>query len=316
MAELLTDVIGEPGALPIFQYALTELFDNRDGDVLTVAAYRAMGGVRGALSRRADDLYEGLSADQRAASKQLFLRLVTIGEHDDWGRRRVPAAELVSMDVDTVTLEAVISEFGRHRFLAFDRDLITGAPTVEVAHEALLREWALLSGWIETGRHDVKRNASLRAAIAEWEQSNRDDDYLLTGNRLAEYDRWSQETSMRLTMLERDYLDTSLARRDAELATERARALQEAKLHRRARGGWWGFAAAIAAFALVMAVILLARDGAEPKLALLPRTGLHRRAPLGRSPAGRPRVRHRSQRSHDSVHRSVSRDRPPRRDGE
>ena len=109
MAELLTDVIGEPGALPIFQYALTELFDNRDGDVLTVAAYRAMGGVRGALSRRADDLYEGLSADQRAASRQLFLRLVTIDEHDDWGRRRVPAAELVSMDVDTVTLEAVIS---------------------------------------------------------------------------------------------------------------------------------------------------------------------------------------------------------------
>ena len=171
VAELLTDVIGEPGALPIFQYALTELFDHRDGDVLTVAAYRAMGGVRGALSRRADDLYDGLSADQRAASRQLFLRLVTIGEHDDWGRRRVPAAELVSMDVDTVTMEAVISQFGRHRFLAFDRDLITGAPTVEVAHEALLREWALLSGWIEIGRHDVKRNASLRAAIGEWEQS-------------------------------------------------------------------------------------------------------------------------------------------------
>ena len=273
VAELLTDVIGEPGALPIFQYALTELYDHRDGDVLTVAAYRAMGGVRGALSRRADDLYEALSADQRAASRQLFLRLVTIGEHDDWGRRRVPAAELVSMDVDTVTMEAVISQFGRHRFLAFDRDLVTGAPTVEVAHEALLREWALLSGWVETGRHDVKRNASLRAAISEWEQSRRDDDYLLTGNRLAEYERWSRETSMRLTMLERDYLDASLARRDAELATERARAVQEAKLHRRARGGWWGLVAATATLAVVLAGVLLTRGGAEPKLALFRQHG-------------------------------------------
>ena len=273
VAELLTDVIGEPGALPIFQYALTELFDHRDGDVLTVAAYRAMGGVRGALGRRADDLYDGLSADQRAASTQLFLRLVTIGEHDDWGRRRVPAAEMVSMDVDTVTMEAVISQFGRHRFLAFDRDLVTGAPTVEVAHEALLREWALLSGWIETGRHDVKRNASLRAAIGEWELSTRDDDYLLTGNRLAEYERWSRETAMRLTTSERDYLDASLARRDTELAIERARAAQEAKLHRRARGGWWGLAAAVTALALVLTGILLARGGAEHKMALLRERG-------------------------------------------
>jgi basic membrane protein A len=173
------------------------------------------------------------------------------------------------MDVDTVTMEAVISQFGRHRFLAFDRDLVTGAPTVEVAHEALLREWALLSGWVETGRHDVKRNASLRAAIGEWEQSGRDDDYLLTGNRLAEYERWSRDTSMRLTMPERDYLDASLARRDAELASARARAVQQAKLHRRARGGWWGLAAATTALALVITGIVLTRGEDEPKLALV-----------------------------------------------
>ena len=68
LAELLADVIGEPGALPIFQYALTELFDRRDGDVLTVAAYRAMGGVRGALSRRADDLYHRLTLEEQEAA--------------------------------------------------------------------------------------------------------------------------------------------------------------------------------------------------------------------------------------------------------
>ena len=75
VAELLTDVIGEPGALPIFQYALTELYDRPHGDRLTVDAYRVMGGVRGVLSRRADDVYDASPLDQRAASSQLFLRL-------------------------------------------------------------------------------------------------------------------------------------------------------------------------------------------------------------------------------------------------
>ena len=175
LAELLADVIGEPGALPIFQYALTELFDRRDGDVLTVAAYRAMGGVRGALSRRADDLYHRLTLDEQEATRQLFLRLVSITEHDDWGRRRVPASEIVSMGVDVVTMESVIDQLGRHRFLAFDRDHSSGAPTVEVAHEALLWEWDRLRGWIDEGRHDITRRASLDAAVVEWVQAERDE---------------------------------------------------------------------------------------------------------------------------------------------
>ena len=207
LAELLADVIGEPGALPTFQYALTELFDRRDGDVLTATSYRAMGGARGVLSRRADDLFHGLTLDEQEAARQLFLRLVTITEHDDWVRRRVPASEIVAIDVDVVTMGAVIEQFGRHRFLAFDRDHDSGVPTLEVAHEALLWQWDRLRGWIEDGRHDVKRRTGLNAAIAEWSQAERDVDYLLAGNRLAEYERWRASTSMRLTGGEREYLD-------------------------------------------------------------------------------------------------------------
>jgi len=124
LAELLADVIGEPGALPIFQYALTELFDRRESNVLTVAAYRAMGGVRGALSRRADDLYHRLTLDEQRATRQLFLRLVSITEHNDWGRRRVPASEIVSMDVDVVTMESVITNWAG---TAFSRSTATTA---------------------------------------------------------------------------------------------------------------------------------------------------------------------------------------------
>lgn len=258
LAELLADVIGEPGALPIFQYALTELFDRRESNVLTVAAYRAMGGVRGALSRRADDLYHRLTLDEQEATRQLFLRLVSITEHDDWGRRRVPASEIVSMGVDVVTMESVIDRLGRHRFLAFDRDHSSGAPTVEVAHEALLWEWDRLRDWIDDGRHDIARRASLDAAVAEWAQANRDGDYLLVGNRLAGYERWRATTSMSLTAAELDYLDASRIRQDDIAATESARAHREATTNRRARRRRWGL--------LVVGVI---RPDNRPSVALL-----------------------------------------------
>jgi basic membrane protein A len=255
LAALLADVIGEPGALPIFQYALTELFDRRNGNTLTIASYRAMGGVRGALSRRADDLYHRLTADEQEAARQLLLRLVTITEHDDWGRRRVPASEIVSLQVDVVTMESVIDQLSRHRFLSFDRDS-SGAPIVEVAHEALLWEWDRLRGWIEDGHLDVKRRAILGAAVVEWSSANHDVDYLLAGNRLAEYEGWRDSTSMSLTAAEQNYLVASLTRRDETYAAEVARVAREAQLGRRARRRWWGLIAGAAALVVIAAVVL------------------------------------------------------------
>ena len=173
LAALLTDVVGRPGALPLFQYTMTELFDRRVGDTLTLDSYRAMDGVSGALTKRADDLYAELDRDQQAAAKQLFLRLVMIADGDEWGRRRVPASEIVSLDVDVVALQSVIELYTGHRLLTLDRDFVTGSPTVEVAHESLLTEWDRLRGWIEDGREDVHRHATLTTAMNEWIKADR-----------------------------------------------------------------------------------------------------------------------------------------------
>jgi basic membrane lipoprotein Med (substrate-binding protein (PBP1-ABC) superfamily)/DNA-binding SARP family transcriptional activator len=269
LAELLTDVIGEPGALPVFQYALTELFDRRDDDRLTLSAYHSMGGVRGALSRRADDLYHRLTLDEQEAARQLFLRLVTIADGEQWGRRRVPASEIVAMDVDVVTMESVIDQFGRHRFLAFDRDHGTGAPTVEVAHEALLSEWDRLRGWIEEGRLDITRCAALAAALAEWNEAQQDSDYLLGGNRLADYERWRASTSMRLTTAEQEYLDASVVRRDVAAAAESARVAREAGLARRARRRWWALVAVVGTLAVAAVAVLMFAPGERPEVGLV-----------------------------------------------
>jgi Novel STAND NTPase 1 len=142
LAQVVADVVDEPGALPLLQYALTELHERRDGSTLTRVAYEAIGGISGAIAGRAEVLYEGLDADGREAVHQLFLRLVTLGEAAD--TRRVERTELDSLDVDQGQLALAIDAFGAARLLSFDRDPRTEAPTVEVAHEALLSRWARL----------------------------------------------------------------------------------------------------------------------------------------------------------------------------
>ena len=269
LGELLSDVLGEPGALPIFQYALTELFDRRDGDRLTVASYRAMGGAHAVLSRRADDLYHSMTLEEQDATRQLFLRLVAITEQETWSRRRVPASEILATDVDVVTMESVIDQLGRQRFLAFDRDHATGAPTVEVAHEALLTEWERLRGWIEEGRADIGRRAALDTALNEWSRSARDPDYLLTGKRLAEYESWRSFSAMRLTTAEHEYLDTSIEHRDAEVAAESARVARETGLARRARRGWAALVGVLVVLGIVGAAIVVMGRSERPSITML-----------------------------------------------
>src|SRR4029077_6109798 len=149
------------------------------GSTLTADAYRSIGGVSGALAGRAEEIYNGLGEDAQEASRQLFLRLVTLGEGAEDTRRRVERTELASMEVDQPALEQAIQEFGAWRLLSFDRDPRSGAPTVEVAHEALMREWGRFRRWIDNGREQVRLHRRLAAAAREWEDAGREPSYLL-----------------------------------------------------------------------------------------------------------------------------------------
>jgi len=241
LGQLIADVGHQPGALPLFQYALTELFDRRTGDVLTAASYRAMGGLDGALQRRASDLYDELDEQQQEAARQLCLRLVAISDGDERSRRRVPAREVASLGVDPVAMQAVIERFGEHRLLSFDSDQLSGAPTVEVAHEALLTAWPTLERWIDQNRDDLRRHASLARTLHEWELATEDPDYLLTSARLAEFDGWATSSPMVLNERELEFLAASRAR----LEDERAQAARRHQHEARARRRLWGAVAAL-----------------------------------------------------------------------
>jgi WD40 repeat protein len=132
-------------------------------------------------------------------------------------------------------MEDVINAFSQYRLLTLDRDPITRGPTVEVAHEALISQWERLHEWLAASREGVRLQRSLAQAASEWEQSNRDSSYLLSGARLAQFEAWAAETDLALTAQERAFLDASLAEHTRLVAQEQARQAHERQLERRSR---------------------------------------------------------------------------------
>jgi hypothetical protein len=200
VGRITADVENQPGGLPLLQFALTELFSTRDGDELTIAGYEATGGVIGALGRRAESLYGELTPAGQGAAHQLFLRLVTVDEEASGDtRRRVRQSELTGLAVDQRALDLAINQYGAFRLLSFDRDPVTRGPTIEVAHEALLREWPRLREWIDGQREDLLLHRRINAAARDWFESGRDPSFALRGARLELVEAWRERTAIALS---------------------------------------------------------------------------------------------------------------------
>jgi WD40 repeat protein/DNA-binding SARP family transcriptional activator len=232
LAAMVADVVDRPGTLPLLQYALTELAERRTDGILTLEGYRRIGGVSGALARRAEQLFGAMNEQAEEACLQLFLRLVTLGEGSEDTRRRVPRSELAPL-ADARAMDGVIEAFGRHRLLSFDRDPATREPTVEIAHEALLGAWTRLRGWTADAREDIRTQRQLMSAATEWATAGRDGSFLLRGARLAQIASWAEATKLALSSNEHEYLRESIAERDEERTNEDARRNHEIALERR-----------------------------------------------------------------------------------
>ena len=268
VAAIIGDIGEQPGALPLLQYALSELYERRTGRVLTSAAYSDSGRVIGALARRADELYEALDPARQDLARQLFLRLVTPGEGTEDTRRRVEQGELLSGDPQRdAQVLAIIERFGQYRLLTFDRDPTSRTPTIEVAHEALIRQWPRLRQWIESSREDLQLQRRVTQATQEWTSSGKEASFLVSGARLEQLETWAAETQLSLNPQERDYLQVSLDERSRKQAEEAARQAHEAVLEQRSRQRLQALVAVLAV-AFVIALLLTGfafsqRDDAE-----------------------------------------------------
>ena len=256
VAAMVADVTDRPGALPLLQYALTELAERPEGGRLTLDRYQEIGGVSGALARRAEQLFAELGPAARDECRQLFLRLVTLGEGAEDTRRRVRRSELV-LDESPGTTQGVIETFGRHRLLSFDRDPVTREPTVEIAHEALLLAWARFRGWIDEARDDLRTRNALSASASAWTAAAGDESFLLRGARLEQTATWAETASVALSPADEGFLRASVARRDEELEAERMRLSHERSLERRSVKRLRALVAVFAVAALVAAGLTL-----------------------------------------------------------
>lgn len=231
---IIHDVSSQAGALPLLQYALTELYERRVGNMLTLAAYHASGGVLGALARRADEIFEDLSNEQQRATRQMFLRLVTLGDGTEDTRRRATRAEIVSLG-DRDLMEQVLDTYGKYRLLTFDNDPYTRAPTVEVAHEALIRQWQLLRLWLDNNREGLHVQRRLAQAANEWLNAGQDPSYLAEGLRLTQFEAFYQTTDLALNQTERAFIQASLNKRAAQETAEAERQAREKALEAASR---------------------------------------------------------------------------------
>ena len=204
---LLADVEGEPGALPLLSTALLELWQQRDDRRLTLGAYELSGGVLGAVARLAEGAYERLDGSQREAARRILVRLA--GEGDV--RVRVPIGDLPGDVHDVLSV------------LASDRLITIGEGAVEVAHEALLREWPRLRGWLDEDAEGRRLQRQLTHAARDWEAAGRDPSELYRGARLAAALDWAETHTVELNANERDFLDDS--RRASGRAQRRLRAV-------------------------------------------------------------------------------------------
>ncbi len=257
LAALLKDVGEQPGTLPLLQYTLTELFERRRGNQLTLENYRASGGLSGTLARRADELYESLEPAAQETVRQLFLRLVSLGEGVEDTRRRVLTSELVAPAEAEQALDEVLDTFSQYCLLSFDRDPLTRTPTVEVAHEALIRHWGRLRTWLNDSREDLYVQRRLMVAAAEWARSGREASFLASGARLAQFEALAAAGTLALNPEETAYLTASAAERERQEAAETKRVARELTLQRRAANRLRYLAGALALF-LVIAVGLSA----------------------------------------------------------
>ena len=228
--ELIAEIGTRPNALPLMQFALTELFDLHAGDDLTLDQFRRLGGLEGAIARRAETVFGALDDHARGQTRTMFAKLVSIGDDGSWVRRRVPVRDAVKGDDDAA---AVLDSFVSARLLAVEVDSISREPSVSMTHEALAREWPRLAGWMEADREAIADLRDLRGSIGPWLASGRDEDRLLRGASLARATTAASARPDLLSTDEGEFLDAS-----TELATS---------ANRRARR----FTAAVAVLATV-----------------------------------------------------------------
>jgi WD40 repeat protein len=220
----------EPGALPLLSHALLETWQRRRGRMMTMGGYASSGGVRGAIAETAETVFvDQFTREQQAIARRIFLRLTELGDEVTAAdtRRRARFNELILRPEETATTRAVL------KALADARLITTSEDSAEVAHEALIREWPTLRGWLEENREGLRLHRQLTEAAQEWASLDRAPDVLYRGVRLAQAQDWAKGHEDEMNPLEREFITTCIEQNDREMRERDAQRQRELDSARR-----------------------------------------------------------------------------------
>jgi class 3 adenylate cyclase/WD40 repeat protein/tRNA A-37 threonylcarbamoyl transferase component Bud32 len=177
LAEVIAAELGHaPGALPLLGHALREAWLRREGRAITVAGYRASGGVHSAIAATAERALAALDKDGQAVARRLLLQMVELRPEAEDARRWISHTE--ATDIEPQRAPHVVATLAAARLIVVDRNQVT------VAHEALLHAWPRLGEWIAEERAELLALQELRGATERWTASGRSDTDLYRGPRL------------------------------------------------------------------------------------------------------------------------------------
>ena len=232
--DLISTILGERAGLPLLQFALLRLWEGRQRNRVSREVYREVGNPREALARSAETFYKSLIPEEQETAKHILLRMVRPGEGREVTSNRIRRDEVFREGeaVDRVerVLDRLISEA---RLVKLTEGETEADAQIEVTHEALVRNWPRLVGWLDEEREGLRRRRRLTAAAEQWQRLGKNPDALWRGALLEEAQGYGD-----LSGPEQEFIAASRDQAEAERQAEMERrvALAEAQAEARAAG--------------------------------------------------------------------------------
>lgn len=187
---LVQDLVGEPAGLPLLQFSLLRLWEQRDHNRISLEAYERVGGGRQALARAADAFYESLAPDEQQTVRSLLLRMVRPGEGQETASSRIRRDALYAIGEDPSQVDMLVQRLVEARLVRLTPGDAQRPSYLEVAHDALARNWPRLVGWLDEEKLALSTRRRLEQQTQEWLRLGGGSAGLLDETQLREAERW------------------------------------------------------------------------------------------------------------------------------
>lgn len=194
--KLVDDATGQPGALPLLQATLLQLWDKVEGQQLRLNAYREMtvgdrGGLEVAIDSWADKVYNSLPEDAQPIARRILLRLIQFSE-ERADTRRQTVTELRAKGDDRAVFDHTLARLIQSRLLTASGETTASGKAddddckIDISHKALIAGWTRLQKWLDERGAAEQTRRRLEAKAAEWVRLGRGKGGLLDKVQLRE----------------------------------------------------------------------------------------------------------------------------------